>query len=122
MKYKLSKSQRLSSLKYALMLIFLTSTFFSSVAAAHAQSAMPPSNIDTSGFDNVLEPVWKVYGLIKYVATAIAAIVLVIAGISFMTSGTDIGKRDKAKNMIAFVVVGLGVIWVAPYIVQMFTA
>ncbi len=103
------------------MSILIALVLLNLAGIAYAQSAIPPSgSIDTSGFDKVLEPVWKVYGLIKYIATAIAMIFLVFAGIMFMTSGDDITKRDKAKNMIAFVVVGLGVIWIAPSLVELF--
>ena len=89
--------------------------------SASAQSAVPPSDsIDTETFDKILQPVWKVYSFVKYIATAIAAIFLVFAGISYMVSGSDMMKRENAKHMIAYVVVGLIVIWAAPFAVQMF--
>lgn len=88
-----------------------------------AQSAQPPSGITDKGtFDQILQPVWKVYSFIKYIATAIAAIFLVFAGITYMTSGSDVMKRENAKHMIAYVVVGLIVIWAAPFIVQLFAS
>ncbi len=91
------------------------------IYSANATSALPPSDMgDTSAFDKILEPVWKVYNFVKYVATAIAAIFLVFAGIMYMTSGNDITKRDNAKNTIGYVVIGLIVIWAAPYVVQLF--
>lgn len=52
-----------------------------------------------------------------YIATVVAVIILAIAGISFMTSGTDPKKRDTAKGMATYVVLGLLVIWAAPLIV-----
>jgi type IV secretory pathway VirB2 component (pilin) len=85
-----------------------------------AASIPPPSSSDTSTFDQILQPVWKVYNFVKYIATAIAAIFLVFAGITYMTSGNDVMKRENAKHMIAYVVVGLIVIWAAPFIVQLF--
>ncbi|VVB81086.1 TrbC/VIRB2 family protein [uncultured archaeon] len=91
--------------------------------SASAQSAVPPSgSVDTQTFDKILEPVWKVYSFVKYVATAVAAIFLVFAGISYMISGNDMMKRENAKHTIAYVVVGLIVIWAAPFVVQMFAA
>lgn len=90
------------------------------VTSALAQ-AMPPSDFgDTSTFDKILEPVWKIYSFIKYIATAVAAIFLVIAGIIYMTAGNDLMKRDSAKHTITYVVVGLVVIWAAPFVVQLF--
>ena len=74
--------------------------------------------MDTGTFDQILQPVWKVYNFVRYIATAIAAVVLVFAGITYMTSGADMGKRESAKQMIGYVVIGLIVIWAAPFIVQ----
>ena len=68
-------------------------------------------------FDQILEPVVKIYNFVKYIATVVAVIILAIAGISFMTSGTDPKKRDTAKGMATYVVLGLLVIWAAPLIV-----
>jgi hypothetical protein len=73
---------------------------------------------DEASFDEILEPVMDVYNFVKYVATAIAALVLVGAGIVFMLSGSDPVKRDQAKNMIMYVVFGLIIIWIAPLIVE----
>lgn len=90
------------------------------VTSAAAQ-AMPPTDFgDTSTFDKILEPVWKIYSFIKYIATAVAAIFLVIAGIIYMTAGNDMMRRDNAKHTITYVVVGLIVIWAAPFVVQLF--
>ena len=76
------------------------------------------SDEDKETFDEILEPVMKVYNLIKYSATVIAVLVLLFAGLSYMTSGSNPGKREKAKNMVMYVVIGLMVIWVAPLIVN----
>ena len=76
------------------------------------------STEDQATFDAILEPVMSIYNFVKYVATAIAALVLVGAGIVFMLSGSDPRKRDQAKNMIMYVIFGLIIIWVAPLIVE----
>ena len=95
--------------------------FMLTIYSASAQSATPPSGTtDTATFDQILQPVWKVYSFVKYIATAIAAIFLVFAGIMYMTSGSDMMKRENAKHMIAYVIVGLIVIWAAPFVVQLF--
>lgn len=84
---------------------------------------MPPSgSVDTATFDQILQPVWKIYSFVKYIATAIAAVVLVIAGIGFMTSGNDMMRRENSKNTIGYVVVGLIIIWAAPFIIQLFAS
>lgn len=76
------------------------------------------SSEDKAVFDEMLEPVLKIYNLVKYSATIIAVVVLLFAGITYITSGADPGKREKAKNMAMYVIVGLIVIWAAPLIVN----
>jgi hypothetical protein len=44
---------------------------------------------------------------------------LLFAGITYIMSGSDAGKREKAKNMITYVILGLAVIWAAPFIVKL---
>ena len=69
-------------------------------------------------FDQILEPVMKIYNLVKYIATAIAALVLLFAGVNYMLSGSDPKKRDNSKAMATYVVVGLVIIWAAPLVVS----
>jgi len=76
------------------------------------------SPADQAKFDEILKPVMKIYNLVKYAATIIAALVLLFAAISFMTSGSDPRKRDVAKDMAMYVVIGLVVIWAAPLAVN----
>lgn len=80
------------------------------------------SSEDKASFDQILEPVLKIYNLVKYSATVLAVLVLLFAGISYMTSGANPGKREKSKNMVMYVVVGLIVIWAAPLIVNFIVA
>jgi|SRR3989344_5488696 len=74
----------------------------------------PISDEDKANFDSMLEPVTKMYNLIKYSATVIAAIMLLFSGISYMTAGSDIKKRDNSKNIATYVVIGLAIIWATP--------
>lgn len=73
---------------------------------------------DQAIFDQILEPVMKIYNLVKYISTAIAVLVLLFAGISYVTSGSDPSKRENSKNMISYVLIGLVIIWAAPLVVQ----
>ena len=72
-----------------------------------------------STYDEILKPIQAIYDLVKYAVTIIAGLVLLFAGITYITAGSDPGKRDKAKNMIMYVLIGLAVIWAAPFIVQL---
>jgi len=76
------------------------------------------SDEDKETFDEILEPVMKIYNLVKYSATVLAVVVLLFAGLTYMTSGSNPAKREQAKNMVMYVVIGLIVIWIAPLIVN----
>ena len=77
------------------------------------------SDEDKQAFDEILEPVMRVYSLIKYIATVVAVIVLFFAGLTAMLSGSNPAKREQAKSMIMYVVIGLFVIWAAPLLVNL---
>ena len=81
-------------------------------------SAEDISEEDKEKYDQVLEPITKIYNFVKYAATVIASLFLVFAGVTFITAGSDMNKRESAKTMATYVLVGLIVIWAAPYVVS----
>jgi hypothetical protein len=91
----------------------------SSMAMAAVDFSQAPSAADQATFDQILEPVMRIYNLVKYFASAIAGIALLVAGVTYMTSGSDPKKRDNAKSMGMYVVIGLLVIWAAPMLVSL---
>jgi hypothetical protein len=97
-------------------MIFVAPIISTSAQAADFDQEISPE--DKEQFDKMLEPVMKIYNLIKYAASVIAGIVFLIAAITFMTSGADPKKRDVAKSMAMYVVIGMVVIWVAPLAVN----
>jgi cation transport ATPase len=70
-------------------------------------------------FKEILKPLTTIYDLLKYAATIIAGLMMLFAGITYISSGSDPGKREKAKNMVMYVIVGLIVIWAAPFVVDL---
>ena len=76
------------------------------------------STEDKATFDKILEPVMKIYNLIKYIASTIAVLVLLFAGVNYIVSGSDPKKRESAKSMAMYVIIGLVIIWAAPLVVQ----
>jgi type IV secretory pathway VirB2 component (pilin) len=100
----------------ALICLLLALVLLSSFASA--LDFTEPSSADKATFDKILEPVMKVYNFIKYAASVIGVIMLVVAGISFMTAGTNQMQRDNAKSTATYVVIGLIIVWVAPMIVN----
>lgn len=81
----------------------------------------PVSAADQATFDQMLQPVMKIYSFVKYIASVLAALCLLFAGITYMISGDDPKKRDQAKNMATYVIIGLIIIWAAPLIVSFLT-
>lgn len=78
-----------------------------------ADSANPPEN-DPTGDNGI---VVRVANLIAIVAGVIAVFIMVIAGITMITSNGDPGKVTKSKNTIIYVAIGLIVIMLARTIV-----
>jgi len=72
-----------------------------------------------SDFDEILAPLETIYNLVKYAATVIAGLVMLFAGITYISGGSDPGKRESAKNMVMYVIIGLIVIWAAPFVVDL---
>lgn len=70
-------------------------------------------------YEQILKPLTTIYDLVKYAATIIAGLVMLFAGITYISSGSDPGKREKAKNMVMYVIIGLIVIWAAPFVVDL---
>ena len=79
------------------------------------------SDEDKEEYDGILEPVAKIYNFIKYGASLIGAVFLIMAGIVFISSSGDQRKRETAKAMAGYTIIGLGIVWVAPLIVNFIT-
>ena len=72
-----------------------------------------------SQYDEILQPVQNVYDFVKYAVTVIDGLVLIFAGYTFITANNDHKKKESAKNMIMYVIIGLAIIWAAPLIVKL---
>lgn len=106
--------------KVLIVLMLLALLAVPVVLAAPGQNAGVNTTIsaaDKAKFDQILEPVFKIYNFVKYISTVVAAIFLLYAGISYMTSGSDPKKRDQAKNIASYVIIGLLIIWATPLII-----
>ena len=107
------KKNLIAILGLALFVMFVSMQFVMAVEFNQTLSAS-----DKATFDQMLSPVMKIYNLVKYSATVLAVLVLLFAGVMYITAGSDPGKREKAKNMAMYVIIGLVVIWAAPLIVN----
>lgn len=77
--------------------------FISNLLGSPDQLGIPDNQVNTASIQSILNVVYMVAGVI-------AVIVLIIAGINYITSAGDTNKITKAKNTILFTVVGLIII------------
>ncbi|GAJ16254.1 unnamed protein product [marine sediment metagenome] len=66
-----------------------------------------------AGMAKIKTSILQIYEMVKWVATAIGALMLAFVGMKFMTSGNDPHARNEAKTMATYIVIGLIVIWLA---------
>ncbi|MEK6915975.1 MAG: pilin [Nanoarchaeota archaeon] len=97
-------------------ILIISLIFLIQIASAQFNNTLTPGEQQT--FNRILEPVIRIYNLVKYAATFIAVIMLVFAGVSYITSGSNPGKRESSKSTIMYVFIGLAIIWAAPLFVQ----
>lgn len=109
-----SMSKKITKLLASLLLLLLLPIMVKAQQPGMGGGITPQ---EQETFDEILEPVIKIYNLIKYIATAIATLVLLLAGVNYMMSGSDPKKRDNSKAMATYVVIGLVIIWAAPLVV-----
>ncbi len=94
---------------FFLLVVVMSMSFVMPVV--HAQTT------DTSAYNEILKPIQKIYDLVRYAATLLALLGFAFAAIQLIIAGTNTGKREKAKTMMASIVGGLFVIWAAPLVV-----
>lgn len=102
--------------KALVLLILMVALYASQVLAVEVGSDLTDS--DKTTFNNILDPVMKIYNFVKYAATVLAVMFFLFSGVTFITSGNDQAKRESAKMMATYIVIGLIVIWMAPLVVN----
>ena len=75
-----------------------------------------------SNVNDIVAPITKIYNLVKGVVSVLGIIAITVAGAYYMFSGSNIQARENAKSMVAYSVVGLVLVWVAPILVNFLTA
>lgn len=70
----------------------------------------------------ITAPINKIYDLIKGVVSILGIIAITVAGAMYMFSGDNIEKRENAKSMVSYAVIGLVLVWVAPLVVNYLNA
>jgi hypothetical protein len=98
-------------MKLLFITIFLCISVISYVAAI--------SNEQKQEFDQILIPLAKFYEFIKYASTIIASLYLLFAGLSYIMASDNIEKRSSIKSTVGYILLGVALIWAAPYIVDL---
>ena len=105
--------------KWMTLVVLLSLVFgpmLSMVANAQDLSEAPTSD-EEQAFEEILAPVMKIYKLLKYGASIVAALALVIAGITYMFSASNVQRRDQSKSWVGYIFIGLVTIWATPTLV-----
>ena len=103
---------------YAAVVFVSIIILFSSHVATAAQLDEPISSTEKQAFDKILEPVSKIYKMLKYGVSLVAAIYLLIAAVQFIASGNDLRLRNDAKTRATFVFIGMTILWATPYFIS----
>lgn len=99
-----------------LIFLFLILLPYISLAQVAPPEALQPPEIPTSLFgctegDSLRRCILKILGqvlrLILVIALALAVLFFAWAGITYITKGTEAGKREQAQNRLLYAVVGL---------------
>ena len=106
-------------MKELVMFLLLGLLMLPAVLAQTAELDTDISSEDKAQFDEILTPVQKIYNFVKYISTVVAALYFVYAGIVYITSSNSPQKREQAKTTAGYVVIGLIVIWAAPFVISL---
>lgn len=107
----------------ALLLSFIF--MFSLASVALAAPATPGSGtVTTSGIDNMSDVVLLIQAIAKWfqvIVLAIAVIMIIYAGFTWMTAGGDDEKLKTARQTLIYALVGIGVVVIAYGLVALMT-
>ncbi|MET1033150.1 MAG: hypothetical protein ABWX94_01490 [Candidatus Saccharimonadales bacterium] len=89
----------------------------SSGQAANAAACSNPSRSGSSPLTGPQGILTKVTKLISYIAGIASIIIIIVAGMMYVTSGGDPGKISSAKDAVIYALVGLAVVVTAQGII-----
>ena len=100
------------------LFFFSLVSIFASPVYAQNQFSDGLSNAEQNQLNEILSPINKFISATRIIAVSIAALFLAIAGVLFIIGRGDPAQKERAKQMVTYVVIGLGVIVIAPAVVQ----
>ncbi len=99
------------------MVVAVPAVSVAAQASEVCKGVNPDTGVCTSGGE-VNKVIKTVINLLSWIVGVIAAIMIVIAGLSFATSGGDSEKTKKARSTITYALIGLVVVILAQVIVN----
>jgi|SRR3989344_1023279 len=103
---------------YAVILLVLLLLPVALAAISYDQEL---STDDKQQLEIILSPALKLLRAAQYLATFAAVVMLIYAGVLIVMFGSEMEKRKRGKQVIAGVIIGLLVIWGAPYFIRFLT-
>lgn len=77
--------------------------------------------VDAFAYQGIMTPIQNVicgiYGIFRYIAPTLAALVFIAAAVQWVASRDDAGKRKAARDIMVHAIIGLILIGIANYIV-----
>jgi type IV secretion system pilin len=101
-------------MKKILSLIFVTSLLVVPIVVV-AESIVIDNPLKAGTIQELIE---NISGFLFGVAMAVAVIVIVLAGIKFVTAGGEPAKIEEAKKMILYSVIGVAIMILANGLIQ----
>ncbi|MBI5065351.1 hypothetical protein HZA97_03870 [Candidatus Woesearchaeota archaeon] len=78
----------------------------------------PLSSSEKRSLQRAFDPMIKLFSMIKYLGSILAAVFSAWGAALLITGGDNQQKRDEAKNKISYSVMGLGVLWAIPVLLD----
>lgn len=106
-------------MKEALIPLLVPTLIFFMLSATPFVHAADASD---ENLQKIKEPLERIYTVVQTLISIVAVLVITFAGFRFMASGKNIQARESAKQMLSYAVMGLLIIWIAPYLANFLTA
>ncbi|MDD5568940.1 MAG: pilin [Candidatus Pacebacteria bacterium] len=98
----------------SIIFIFTLLTVFSGVVLATESAGIP----NPSPFGSIGELLDRIFDFLQDIALVVLPLMLVWAGIVFITAGGDPAKIKQAREIVLYAVIGFIIVFLAPAIVD----
>lgn len=105
-------------MKKLLVAVLVLTLFLVPVFAQESSEDTNLTSTQKEGMEKIKTSILQIYEMVKWIATAVGALMLAFTGMKFMTSGNDPNARNEAKTMATYIIIGLVIIWLAGPIAQ----